>query len=127
MDGGRADDVEDENDAWRAVPANEVALTEALACLELDTPGIGLTVSPARSTRVLRLAVLAGGGIADKRALLAEADISESFPGEGIRLGCRKCEMKEFSLLVSMMSQHRANTAPRSTIAIVVPRVVSSP
>ena len=102
------------------MPANEVVFTEALTCLEPDAPDIGLAVSPARSTRVLRLTVLAGGGIADERALLAEADISESFPGEAMRLGCRKCEVNEFSLLISMMSQHRANTAPRSTIAIVV-------
>ena len=62
---------------------------------ELGGGRVGLTSSPPRSARVLRFnGFEVGGGIDvdDERALLAEADISTSLPGEGLRLGCGSCE-----------------------------------
>lgn len=68
----------------------------AEAAREVEGAGTGLTGSPPRSVRVLRLRGFGGGGsmeLFDERALLAEADISTSLLGEeGMRLGCRSCE-----------------------------------
>lgn len=86
-------ETEDENGASRETPAIEVALICELTGLELGGAGVGLTGSPARSARVLRLRRLfPGGGMAVERALMAGADISKSFPGVGIWLGGRMPE-----------------------------------
>ncbi len=81
--------VDDEKGFWREAPPMEVALT----CLELGGAGLGRLGSPPRSVRVFRFNGFDGGGAMDEeRALLAEADISISLPGEGILLGGRRCE-----------------------------------
>ena len=91
-DGGRIDDPEEEKDVWRAGPAKEDAFPAPLTGLELGAAGAILARSPTTSTRVLRSKLFGGGAIADERALLADADISKSFPGDGIWLGCRNLE-----------------------------------
>jgi len=83
-DEGREEVIEDEKDVSREAPAIDVALTNVLAGLELVGAGPCLAVSPARSAKVFRLSALAGGAIAVERALVAEADISKSFPGVGM-------------------------------------------
>lgn len=78
------------------MPAIDVALTWALTGRELGGAGAVLPVgSPARSANVFRLRVFmfCGGGIAIVRAFVAEADISNSLPGDTILLGGRKCEV----------------------------------
>lgn len=78
------------------MPAIDVALTWALTGRELGGAGAGLPVgSPARSANVFRLRIFmfGGGGIAIVRAFVAEADISNSLPGDTILLGGRKCEV----------------------------------
>ena len=70
------------------MPAIEVAFAAGLTGLVLGGAGAALAGSPARSTRVLRFSVPGGGGsIVGGLALVAEADISPIFLGEGIRLG----------------------------------------
>ena len=63
--------------------------------LELGGPGAGLEGSPARSVSVFLFKPPGGGGniFAVLLALLADTVISPSLPGEGMRLGCRRCEM----------------------------------
>lgn len=89
----REEEIEDENDVSRETPAIDVARTYAVTGLELGGAGAALEVSPARSARVLRFKVFPGGSIAEERALVAEADISNSFPGVGIWLGGRSPEV----------------------------------
>ena len=76
LDDGREDEMEDEKEVSRGTPAIEVALTEEFTGRQLEGPVSGLAVSPARSAKVLRESPFAGGGIAVKRALVAELDIS---------------------------------------------------
>jgi len=83
-DDGRDDDTEYEEDISRGAPVIAVARTYAFPGLELGGAGLGLVYSPPRSTRVLRFRALTGGGIAVERALVADADISNSLPGVGI-------------------------------------------
>ena len=66
-----------------------------MAGLELGGPGAGLKGSPARSVSVFLFKPPGGGGniFAVVLALLADAVMSPSFPGEGMRLGCRRCEV----------------------------------
>ena len=92
-DEGRDEETEDVEYGSRDTPAIDVALTWALTCLELGGAGAGLALSPARSTRVLRFSLFGGGGICVERALVSEADISESLLGDIILLGGRRCEM----------------------------------
>ena len=63
--------------------------------LELGGPGAGLVGSPARSWSVFLFKPPGGGGniFAVVLALLADTVISVSFPGECMRLGCRRCEV----------------------------------
>jgi hypothetical protein len=83
-DDWRDDRTEDAEDVSRRVPVRAVARTYAFAGLKLGGTGASLACSPARSARVLRFNVLPGGCIAVERALVADADISNSFPGVGI-------------------------------------------
>ena len=89
------DDSEDDREESRETPVMDVALKWALIGRELGGAGAGLPLgSPARSAKVFRLwvFVFCGGGIAVVRALVAEADISDSLPGDRILLGKGKCE-----------------------------------
>ena len=67
----------------------DVALKHEFMGRELEGAEGGFAVSPARSTNVLRGSPLAGGGIPERRALVADADISWSLLGEEILLGGR--------------------------------------
>lgn len=90
------DDIEDEREESRETPAIDVALTLELIRRELGGAGADLPLgSPARSAKVFRLRVFVfcGGGIAVVRAFVADADISNSLPGDTILLGGRKCEV----------------------------------
>lgn len=83
----------------RETPVIDVALTWALTGREPGGAGAGLPVgSPARSANVFRLRAFCGGGIADVRAFVADADISNILHGDGILFGGRKCEVNELSL-----------------------------
>ena len=85
-DEGRKDEMEDANEASRAVPLADVVRKNPFdGSLVPGGAGAALPGSPARSTRVLRLRELPGGGIAVERALVSDADISNSLlPGVGI-------------------------------------------
>lgn len=90
------DETEDEREESRERPAIDVALTCALIGRELGGAGAGLPLgSPARSAKVFRLRVftVGGGGIGIVRAFVAEADISDSLPGDRSLLGGRRCEV----------------------------------
>jgi hypothetical protein len=86
-DAGRDDDdVDDANELWRDRPAIDVALTAEPMGREPGGAGAGLAGSPARSCSVFLFSVPGGGIMLDGRALLAEADSSASFPGDGMRV-----------------------------------------
>ena len=87
---GREDETEEENEFSRTTAAIVVPFRPN--CLEAGGTGAGLNVSPPFSARVFRLSVLAGGGIVDILALLADALISPSLSGERIRVGGRSWE-----------------------------------
>lgn len=84
-DEGRKDEIEDANELSRVAPLPDVARNAFDGSLVPGGAGAALPGSPARSTRVLRLRELPGGGIAVERALVSDADISNSLlPGVGI-------------------------------------------
>ena len=73
----------------------EFVLNPLVTGLELGGPGAGLVGSPARSWGVFLFKPPGGGGniFAVIPALLADTVISVIFLGEGMRLGCRRCEV----------------------------------
>jgi len=87
---GGLEEVEDEYEVCRDNPAIVVALTAELTGRELGGAGVGLETSPAVSANVFRFKAPEGGGNIVDLALLTEAVTSTSFPGEGMRLGCRR-------------------------------------
>ena len=113
LDEGR-EETEDEKEVSRGTPAKDVALMCEFIGREPGGGPAGLVVSPARSINVLRGGPLAGGGMEDKRALVAEADISLSLPGEGILLGGRIWEMNCISYCQSGSCQCLALSIPDS-------------
>ena len=82
------EDVEEEKEVCRDMPAIDVAFTAALIGLEFGGAGAARAGSPARSTNVFLLRWPGGGGsIVDDLTLLTDGGSSANFPGEGMRLG----------------------------------------
>ena len=90
--GREVEEIEDEWETSRGAPVSGVDPARELNGRE-GAAGAGLDVSPARSARVLRFNTLPGGGIAIERALVAAADISNSFLGDRILVGGRMPEV----------------------------------
>ena len=113
---GLREETEEEKEVFREAPAIEVAFTAALTGRELGGAGAGLAASPARSASVLRFKVPVpegGGSMDEDRILLADAEISINFSGDGIRLGWRSCEVN-YNESVSLLLCFKEDTLPNS-------------